>query len=62
MITIAAVLGMMPLAVSRGIGAELRNSVGIASVGGIFVSGILTLIVMPIIYDFFTRKARTRTK
>jgi HAE1 family hydrophobic/amphiphilic exporter-1 len=56
MITLAAVLGMLPLAVSRGIGAELRNSVGIASVGGILVSGILTLIVMPILYDLFTRK------
>jgi len=56
MITLAAVLGMLPLALGRGIGAELRNSVGIASVGGILVSGILTLIVMPILYDLFTRK------
>ena len=56
MITLAAVLGMLPLAVSKGLGAELRNSVGIASVGGILVSGVLTLIVMPILYDLFTRK------
>lgn len=56
MITIAAVLGMMPLALGRGIGAEIRNGVGIASVGGILVSGILTLIVVPILYDLFTRK------
>jgi len=56
MITLAAVLGMLPLAVSRGIGAEMRNGVGIASVGGILVSGVLTLIVMPILYDLFTRK------
>jgi HAE1 family hydrophobic/amphiphilic exporter-1 len=56
MITLAAVLGMLPLAVSRGIGAEMRNGVGIASVGGILVSGILTLVVMPILYDLFTRK------
>jgi HAE1 family hydrophobic/amphiphilic exporter-1 len=34
----------------------MRNGVGIASVGGIFVSGVLTLIVMPILYDLFTRK------
>jgi len=46
---------MLPLALGRGIGAELRNDVGIASVGGIFVSGVLTLIVMPILYDIFTR-------
>ena len=58
MITLAAVLGMLPLAVGRGIGAEMRNGVGIASVGGILVSGLLTLIVMPILYDLFTRKAK----
>jgi hydrophobic/amphiphilic exporter-1 (mainly G- bacteria), HAE1 family len=57
MITLAAVLGMMPMAIGRGIGAEMRNAVGIASVGGIAVSGVLTLIVLPILYDFFTRKA-----
>ncbi len=60
MITLAAVLGMLPLALGRGIGAELRNSVGIASVGGILVSGILTLIVMPILYDLFTRKSKSK--
>ena len=58
MITMAAVLGMMPLAFGRGIGAEMRNGVGLASVGGILVSGILTLIVMPILYDLFTRRQR----
>ncbi len=56
MITCAAVLGMMPLAFGRGIGAEMRNDVGVASIGGILVSGLLTLLVMPILYDFFTRK------
>ncbi|MBN2133307.1 MAG: efflux RND transporter permease subunit, partial [Sedimentisphaerales bacterium] len=58
MITMAAVLGMLPLALGRGIGAEMRNGVGIASVGGILISGILTLIVMPILYDLFTRKSK----
>jgi HAE1 family hydrophobic/amphiphilic exporter-1 len=59
MITLAAVLGMLPLAMGRGIGAEMRNGVGIASVGGILVSGILTLFVMPVLYDLFTRKSKT---
>jgi HAE1 family hydrophobic/amphiphilic exporter-1 len=58
MITFAAVLGMLPLAVGRGIGAEMRNGVGIASVGGILISGILTLIVVPILYDLFTRRSK----
>lgn len=56
MITMAAILGMMPLAFGRGIGAEMRNDIGVASIGGILVSGLLTLFVMPILYDFFTRK------
>lgn len=60
MITLAAVLGMLPLAVSRGIGAELRNGVGIASVGGILISGVLTLILIPILYDMFTRKSKPK--
>ncbi|MBP8303475.1 MAG: efflux RND transporter permease subunit [Phycisphaerae bacterium] len=59
MITLAAVLGMLPLAWSRGIGAEIRTGVGIASVGGILISGVLTLIVMPILYDLTTRRQAT---
>jgi len=59
MITLAAVLGMLPLALGQGIGAEMRNAIGIASAGGILVSGVLTLVVLPILYDLFTRKQRT---
>jgi len=55
MITLAAVLGMLPLAFGQGIGAELRNACGIASAGGILVSGVLTLILMPVLYNLFTR-------
>jgi len=62
MITLAAVLGMLPLALGRGIGAEMRNAVGVASAGGILVSGILTLLVMPILYDLFTRNIRAKEK
>jgi len=58
MITLAAVLGMLPLALGRGIGAEMRNGVGIASAGGILISGVLALIVIPILYDLFTRKSK----
>jgi HAE1 family hydrophobic/amphiphilic exporter-1 len=56
MITIAAVLGMLPLALGRGIGAEMRVDTGIACVGGILVSGVLTLILMPILFDLMTRR------
>lgn len=56
MITLAAVLGMLPLAFGRGIGAELRNACGLASVGGILISGILTMFAMPALYNLFTRR------
>jgi HAE1 family hydrophobic/amphiphilic exporter-1 len=55
MITIAAVMGMIPLAISREIGSELRNDIGVALVGGIFISGLLTQLVIPILYNLFTK-------
>ncbi len=55
MITLAAVLGMAPLALGRGIGAETRVGVGVATIGGILVSGILTQFLLPVIYDLMTR-------
>ena len=62
MITLAAVLGMLPMAFGRGIGAEMRNDIGLASAAGILISGILTLYVLPILYDFFTRKPKKNNK
>ncbi|GMW02355.1 MAG: multidrug transporter AcrB [Candidatus Hydrogenedentota bacterium] len=47
MVTLAAVLGMMPLAVAAGLGSELSNGIGIASIGGIAVSAAMTLILLP---------------
>lgn len=58
MITIAATLGMLPLAFGRGLGAEMRNATGISSAGGILVSGIFTIFLIPILYDLFTRKGK----
>ncbi len=55
MITLAAVAGMVPIATGKGLGSEIRTDLGIASIGGIAFSGILTLIVIPILYDLFTR-------
>ena len=50
MITLAADLGMWPLAVGTGLGSELRTGIGIASAGGILVSALLTLLVIPLLY------------
>jgi len=59
MITLAAVLGMLPMAIGRGIGAEMRNACGLASVGGVLASGIFTMYVVPVIYNLFTRRGNS---
>lgn len=56
MITLAAVMGMLPMVFASGLGSELRNACGIASAGGILVSGVMTLILLPAIYTIFTEK------
>ena len=61
MITIAAVLGMLPLALASGIGGEMRNNVGIGTAGGILVSGVLTLFVMPALYNLYTRNGKQKS-
>jgi len=56
MTTLCAVFGFLPLALAFGEGAEVRSPMAITVIGGLLVSTLLTLVVIPVVYDRLDRK------
>jgi HAE1 family hydrophobic/amphiphilic exporter-1 len=56
MTTLTTTLGLLPLALGFGEGSEVRAPMAITVIGGLFVSTLLTLIVIPVVYDILDRK------
>ena len=59
MTSLATILGTLPIALALGAGAESRVSMGIAVIGGLAFSTILTLFVIPAVYTYFSEKSKS---
>ena len=59
MTSLSTILGAVPIALALGAGAESRSSMGIAVIGGLIFSTVLTLFVIPVIYTYLSEKTKS---
>ena len=59
MTSLSTVLGILPIALALGAGSESRVSMGIAVIGGLIFSTFLTLLIVPAVYSYLSRKTAT---
>jgi HAE1 family hydrophobic/amphiphilic exporter-1 len=57
MTTLCTLFGFLPLAIATGEGAEVRSPMAITVIGGLLMSTLLTLVVIPVVYDLLDRRA-----
>ncbi len=62
MTAFTTILGMLPMALSRGEGSELWQPMGIVVIGGLLVSTVVTLIIVPVLYGYFSRHGERNIK
>jgi HAE1 family hydrophobic/amphiphilic exporter-1 len=60
MTTLTTFFGMLPMAVSRSVGAEAWNPLGITMLGGLSVSSLVTLVLVPTLYYHLESRRRSR--
>lgn len=62
MTTLTTILGMVPMAVGQGVGAEMWRPLGVAVIGGLTVSTVLTLVLVPVVYCVFASGGIVRSR
>jgi len=62
MTTITTLLGLLPLALSSGEGAEIWRPLGISTIGGLFFSSLITLVLVPVLYSLFETRIKNKKK
>ncbi len=62
MTALLAMLGLLPMALSHAIGAETQRPLAVVVIGGLVTATVLTLLVLPTLYVWATRRAEARTK